>query len=131
LPWAPYSPQVLAQAQAEGKTVMVDFTAEWCLTCKVNLATAINTRKVQEVVEHNNVITLLADWTDRSQEIKDALAELNANSIPLLAIYPAERPQEPIVLRDLVVQSQVVRALEEAGPSLRGASSRNVRTAAK
>jgi hypothetical protein len=43
--------RALAQAQAEGKTVMVDFTAEWCLTCKVNLATAINTRKVQEVVE--------------------------------------------------------------------------------
>lgn len=129
LPWQPYSATTLAQAQAEGKTVMVDFTAEWCLTCKYNLATAINTRRVQEVVERHGVVPLLADWTDRSSEIKQALAELDSNSIPLLAIFPADRPNEPIVLRDLVVQSQVVKALEEAGPS-RGTAGA-IRTAAK
>ena len=130
LPWQPYSPAALAQAQAEGRTVMVDFTAEWCLTCKWNLKQAINTRRVQEVVEQNDVVTLLADWTDRSEVIKQKLAELDSASIPLLAIYPADRPGEPIVLRDLLEEGDVVGALEKAGPSKgeagQGTASRSV-----
>lgn len=117
IPWQPYSPEALAQAQAKGKTVMVDFTADWCLTCKTNLKFAINTDDVHRKVEQNDVVPLLADWTDGSQEIKDQLAELNSKSIPVLAIYPAGRPGEVIVLRDLLTEGQVLEALEKAGPS--------------
>lgn len=117
LPWQPWSPAALAQAKAEGKTVMVDFTADWCLTCKTNLKFFINTKRVRDLVEQHDVQPLLADWTDESEEIKQALAELGSNSIPLLAIYPADRPHEPIVLRDLLTEDKVVDALKEAGPS--------------
>jgi len=117
LPWQPYSPETLADAQARGKTVLVDFTADWCLTCKLNLKMAINTKKVKRLVEKNNVITLIADWTDRSDMIKQSLAQLDSVSIPLLAVYPASQPGRPIVLRDLLFESDVVAALEKAGPS--------------
>jgi thiol:disulfide interchange protein len=117
LPWRPYSPESLARAQSQGKTVLVDFTANWCPTCKVNSKTAINTKLVKELVEANRVVPLLADWTDRSETIKQALAELNSISIPLLAIYPAGRPDEVIVLPDLLVERQVIEALQRAGPS--------------
>jgi thiol:disulfide interchange protein len=117
LPWQPYSPAALDKAIAEEKTVLVDFTAQWCLTCKYNLWTAINTKEVKDWVEKNGVVTLLADWTDENEEIKRALHQLNANSIPLLAIYPAGRPQEVIVLRDVITKSQLLEALKQAGPS--------------
>ncbi len=116
MPWKPFSPEALAQARSEGKTVMVDFTADWCLTCKTNLKLAIDTPKVRELVEENDVVPLLADWTDESPMIKEALNELGYNSIPVLAIWPAGE-SEPIVLVDLLSQSQVVEALQEAGPS--------------
>lgn len=115
--WETYSPDRIVALQAEGKTVMVDFTAEWCPTCKFNFATAINTRRMKEVVEQNQIVPMLADWTDPSEVIKQNLAELNSDSIPILAIYPANKPGDVIVLRDLVTESQVLKALEEAGPS--------------
>jgi thiol:disulfide interchange protein len=117
LPWQPYSPAALAAARAEGKTVLVDFTANWCLTCKTNLKLAINRAGVRDLVERNGVVTLLADWTDKNDTIKQALAELNSRSIPLLAIYPPDPNAKPIVLPDLLTQGMVLEALEQAGPS--------------
>ena len=114
LPWKPYSPQALAAARADGKTVMVDFTAQWCPTCKTNLKFAINRPEVKKWVEENNVVTLLADWTDPSDMIKSALRELNSQSIPLLAIYPSDASKQPIVLPDLLTKHQVLAALAAA-----------------
>jgi thiol:disulfide interchange protein len=118
LPWQPYTPQALALARAQGKTVLVEFTADWCLTCQVNRKFAIERDEVKQLVEQNDVVTLLADWTDRSKLIENALAELNSRSIPLLAVYPADPAQEVIVLPDLLTQADVLDALKAAGPSL-------------
>jgi suppressor for copper-sensitivity B len=117
LPWRPYSPATLAQARAEGKTVLVDFTADWCLTCKTNLKLSINRPQVRDLVERNEVVALIADWTDGNPTIKHALEELNSRSIPLLAIYPADPMQDVIVLPDVVTQTDVLEALNRAGPS--------------
>lgn len=117
LPWEPYSERALAMARADGKTVLVDFTADWCWTCKFNLASAINRQEVKELVEKNGVVTLVADWTDKNETIKQALAELNSRSIPLMAIYPADPSREVMVLPDLLSQDTVIEALRAAGPS--------------
>jgi thiol:disulfide interchange protein len=118
IPWLPFSPQALSQARAEGKTVMVDFSAAWCPTCKTNLKLAVETDAVYELIKANGVVPMLADWTDRSPTIKKALNDLGRNSIPVLAIWPANsQGQEPIILSDLLSQSQVLEALKTAGPS--------------
>ena len=117
----PFSRARLAELREAGNTVMVDFSADWCPTCKFNLATAIETRRVKAVVDRNRVVPILADWTDGSAEIKQMLESLESRSIPVLAIFPGgekgkPRP-EPIVLRDLLTERQVLDALEQAGPS--------------
>jgi len=115
IPWQPFTPQALAAARAEGKTVMVDFTANWCLTCKWNLKFAIDRPRVRELIERNRVVPMLADWTDRSEMIKEQLNALGKNSIPLLVVWPPEG--EPIIKPDLLTESQVIEALSAAGPS--------------
>ena len=64
---------------------------------------------------------LLADWTEESPEIKAMLETLQSRSIPVLAVFPAGGPNDPppapIILRDLITESQVLDALKQAGPS--------------
>jgi thiol:disulfide interchange protein len=121
IPWEPFSRSRLAELRRSGATVMVDFSADWCMTCKLNLATAIETNRVKSLVEANRVVPLLADWTEESPEIKAMLESLQSRSIPVLAIFPAEQPgqapPDPIVLRDLITESQVLAAIRAAGPS--------------
>jgi thiol:disulfide interchange protein len=118
--WQKFSPAAVEEARAEGKTVMVDYSADWCLTCKWNLKFAIETDAVRRLVDNNRVVPMLADWTDHSPTIKKSLNDLGRNSIPTMVIWPAEPAgREPIVLSDLLTEQKVLDALKEAGPSKR------------
>jgi thiol:disulfide interchange protein len=112
--WIPYSASQLAELDSQNKTVMIDFTAQWCANCKVNLLTAIETDEVADLVIELGIVPMLADFTDRPPDIKQKLHELESNSIPILAILPAGRHHAPIVLRDLVTKSAVLAALRKA-----------------
>lgn len=118
--WQPYSRSVLEREVAQGNTVFVDFTADWCPTCKANEWLVLNTTAVSDLVQQNRVVAMVADWTDGSEEIKETLEQLGSNSIPVYAIFSADRPRQPIVLRDVVTKRQVLAALNEAGPSRMG-----------
>jgi suppressor for copper-sensitivity B len=118
LAWEPYDEARLVQLQKEGRTVLIDFTAKWCVNCIVNYNVAINTAETSKLVEQLNAVPMLADWTDHNEEIKNKLLELKSNSIPVLAIYPGRSPESPIVLRDLLSQGDVLEALRKAGSSL-------------
>jgi thiol:disulfide interchange protein len=125
--WAEFSPEALSRARAEGKTVMVDFTADWCPNCKYNLAVAIDKPRVKDLVERNDVVPMLADWTDRSSTIKESLAALERQSIPVLAIWPANAADEGVIILDgLLTERQVLDALEQAGPSVSETAARTV-----
>ncbi len=127
--WQTFSTPQLDASIREGKTVMIDFTANWCPTCQLNTVFAIETPRVKELIEKNGVVPMLADWTEYSPEIKEKLLELQSRSIPLLAIYPAGRPQEVIILRDVITEKQLIDALQQAGPSAGGAEAEKVASA--
>ena len=93
LQWVDYNEASLRQYQAQGKTVLLDFSAKWCVNCLVNLETAIDTRQTRELVEELDVIVMYADWTNHDPEVTQKLEELNSKSIPMLAIYPGDRPE--------------------------------------
>ncbi|MDD8042419.1 MAG: thioredoxin family protein [Verrucomicrobiota bacterium] len=114
LDWEPFSPQRLEQELAEGRTVLIDFTADWCPNCKFNEAFALNTEETKKFVETHGIIPLKADWTDRNEEIRLMLERLDSVSVPLTAIFPADRPTQPIVLRDTFRKSTLLEKLNEA-----------------
>jgi thiol:disulfide interchange protein len=118
LAWEPYDEARLEQLQSQGRTVLLDFGASWCANCIFNYETAINTEPTRELVDELDAVAMYADWTDGNERIKAKLKELDSISIPLLAIYPGDDPDDPIVLRDIVTQSAVLEALRQAGPSV-------------
>ena len=107
----------LKQLADGGKTVLVDFTAKWCLTCKFLEHTVLNTKEVRQAVDDNGIVTLVADWTDRDPEMGKLLESLGSKQVPVIAIFPAGRPNQPIVLLGGYTQATLLDKLPEAGPS--------------
>jgi thiol:disulfide interchange protein DsbD len=118
LPWRPFSMQDLVALTSEGKTVMVDFTADWCVTCKTLESAVLNTAETKKMVAANGIVTMVADMTRYPDEEGSLLEKLTgARFVPVLAIFPADRPNEPIVLKELYTQGLLFEKLKQAGPS--------------
>jgi len=118
LPWQPFTTRpAFERLLNSGKTVLVDFTADWCGTCKYLESVSLNTRPIRELVRKNGVVTLKADWTHEDPEVTAMLDLLGSNGVPVVAIFPAGRPNEPIRFIGGYTQAKVLDALEKAGPS--------------
>ena len=86
---APFSEAALAQARASGKPVFAWFTADWCLTCKVNEAAAIEREETRAAFDKAGVVVLRGDWTRRDPAITRYLTAQGAAGVPLYVWYPA------------------------------------------
>jgi len=118
LPWQQFSMAALERFTAEGKTVLIDFTADWCLTCKTLESTVLNTARTREYVQENDIVTMVGDVTHFPPETSELLETLSGGrQVPVLAIFPGTRPNEPIVLRDAYTPGLLFEKLKEAGPS--------------
>ena len=117
LAWQPFTTDKLTQLLEQNQTVLVDFTAKWCVTCKVLEQSVLNTRDVRTVVEANGVVPLIADWSDRGPEIGSLMNSLGSKQVPVLAIFPAGRPNQPIVIRGGYTKGTLIEKLQQAGPS--------------
>jgi suppressor for copper-sensitivity B len=121
--WEPFSKHRLEEHVNSGKTVFVDFTADWCLTCKANEAAAIERPEVARLIRENGVVALRADKTKPAPEVDETLRRLGnkAATIPFYAIFPSDSANKPILLDGLFTSPQpIVQAFRQAGPS-RGA----------
>ncbi len=89
LPSQPFSEEALTKARASGQPVFVYMTADWCLTCKVNEAAAIEREETRAAFEKAGVVVLRGDWTRRDPAITRYLTAQGAAGVPLYMWYPA------------------------------------------
>ncbi len=104
--WQPWSAERVAQAQAEGRPVFVDFTAAWCVTCQVNKRTVLSRNEVQAAFAARRVLLLRADWTRRDAAISAELARLGRSGVPVYAIY-APGSTTPKLLSEILSTDEV------------------------
>jgi thiol:disulfide interchange protein len=106
--WQPYDAAKLAALNAEGKPVLVNFTASWCLTCLVNERNAFADTAVQEVFSGKGVTLMKGDWTNRDPAITKALADQGRAGVPLYLVYNSKPgATAPAVLPQLLTAGVV------------------------
>jgi thiol:disulfide interchange protein DsbD len=111
MPWQPFSEERLAEL--EGTTVFVDFTADWCLTCKVNEKTILESEKVRSAMRDLGVVPLKADWTRRDPVITRWLQRYGKAGVPFYLVVPGDRGLDNIPLPEVITGAGVIAALRQ------------------
>lgn len=105
-----FSPATLDKLRADGRPVLVDFTAAWCITCLVNERVALSSDTVHAAFKAHNVALLKGDWTNRDAEITRVLQAHGRSGVPLYLFY---RPgqAEADVWPQILTEAQVLEAV--------------------
>lgn len=110
-----FSPARLAELRAQQKPVLVDVTAAWCITCKINERVALRPDSMQQFFREQSITVLVADWTQRDATITAYLAEFDRNGVPLYVYYPPQGEPRvlPQILTPAIIRDTIAASLSE------------------
>jgi suppressor for copper-sensitivity B len=115
--WRPFDAALIDELVASGKTVFVDVTADWCVTCKFNEATVLSRGAVARQLASEGVVAMRADWTNPNPAIAAYLETFGRFGIPFDAIYGPALPRG-LALPELLSEDAVMAAFGRAGSAL-------------
>lgn len=104
-----------------GKTLFIDFTAEWCLTCKANEKAYIDTQVVEQKFRDNDIVALKGDWTKRDDNIASWLTCFETAGVPYYLVIPADRSQPAVLLGETLAGSGEILDAIDVGVGLASA----------
>jgi thiol:disulfide interchange protein DsbD len=107
----PFDADAVRAAVAAGQPAFVYFTADWCLTCKLNERRVLSDPRVHDALERAGAARFRADWTRRDAHIGEELARHGRAGVPLYLVYSGGDPDHPQVLPELLSVDLVVDAL--------------------
>ena len=109
--WYRYTPEVIEDFAKAGRTVFIDATADWCITCKANEAAVLNREDFKRAMDSLNVALVKADWTRETPEVTKLLRSMGKSGVPAYAIYPAGDQSRQIVLPELLTTGAIVEKI--------------------
>lgn len=112
--WQPWSAEAVAKARTEGRPVLVDFTADWCLTCQGNKKISLEIPSVRAKLKDLKAVALLGDYTTLPPVITAELNRYGRAGVPLVLVYPKQAHLPAIVLPEVLTPQRVLSALDEA-----------------
>jgi thiol:disulfide interchange protein DsbD len=109
--WQKFSPELLAEYQNNGKSVFLDFGAEWCLTCKTNETSVLFTDKIESAFKKYDVQMLRGDNTKKNDIINEWLAKFDRAGVPLYVLFIDGKA--PIVFPEIITKEMILNKLKE------------------
>ncbi|MDN3649733.1 protein-disulfide reductase DsbD [Reinekea marina] len=85
--WVDYSESLVEESLSQGKSVFIDVTAAWCITCKANERVALSGDRFNQLVKEEGVVLVKADWTNPSPAVDKLIEGFNRDGVPLYAYY--------------------------------------------
>ncbi|HIF9313208.1 TPA: protein-disulfide reductase DsbD family protein [Photobacterium damselae] len=111
--WTPLNVEQIKQDVAQGKTVFVDVTADWCITCKANKVGVILQEPVYSALDQENIVLMRGDWTKPSDYVTNFLQSHGRFGVPFNIVYGPAAPNG-IELPVILTSEQVLDALKQA-----------------
>jgi suppressor for copper-sensitivity B len=115
--WANFDESKIPELVRQGNVVLVDVTAEWCLTCKVNKRLVLEAEPTRTLLGNTGLVLMQADWTARDDKIGAYLAKHGRYGIPFNMVYGPKAPNG-VALPELLTAARVEQGLKEAGLAL-------------
>jgi suppressor for copper-sensitivity B len=112
--WQSFDPVAISALVADGKTVFVDVSASWCLTCKVNELTVLQTGNVRRRLDQSGTVRMRADWSRPDPAIAAYIQHFGRFGIPLDVVYGPGEPTGKL-LPEVLGSATVIRELDAAG----------------
>jgi suppressor for copper-sensitivity B len=111
--WQPFDELAIAGLVASGKVILVDITADWCLTCTVNKAVVLERGAIRERLGGDSIVAMQGDWTRPDAAIARYLAQFGRYGIPFNVVYGPRAPQG-IPLPEVLTTYTVASSLDAA-----------------
>ena len=112
--WRPWDPAEIERERAAGHPVFVDFTADWCITCKVNETVVLSDDAIADALELGGFVSFKADWTRYDEAIREELAAHGRAGVPMYLVYPRGGTGEAKLLSELLTLDTTLEALRSA-----------------
>jgi thiol:disulfide interchange protein DsbD len=112
--WLRWGPAAIARERAAGRPVFVDFTADWCITCKANESVVLASDAVRSELAQWDYATFEADWTLHDDAIGRELAAWGRAGVPMYLVYPADPAKPARLLPELLTIDGTIEALRAA-----------------
>lgn len=110
--WQEWTPTVVDEALQEARPVFVNFTADWCVNCKVNEREVISTSEVVDAAQNADTVMVKADLTHMDDILVEELERFGRSGVPLYLLYDPESPDDPEILPQVLTRSRMIEAFD-------------------
>jgi thiol:disulfide interchange protein len=110
--WKPYDANVIASAQKENRPVIIDFSADWCLSCKILDKTVFSSKQVADLIKQKGVLAIKADTTQFDYPATIALKEIYKEPAVPVTVLLLPGKAEPIKLPGNLIKNELIKNLQ-------------------